>query len=215
MRIIFCLPGNRFSIGYFNCWNDTMAYLSSKNIESRYSMAYSPIVASSRNAVLLGSNRKDFTKKPFDSKVDYDYMFWIDSDIIWNPRQVIQLIEHNKDVVSGCYISTNTTHYPICKKMNDEELIEKGNYSLISRDDLKQEKELFKVDFAGFGFIAIKKGVFESIEYPWFEIPTRTIGHITDLTGEDVDWCMKARGKGYDIYVDPNCIVGHEKTIVI
>lgn len=215
MKIIFCLPGNNFSIGYFNCWNNTVAYLNSKGIESRYSMSYSPIVASTRNSILLGSNHKDFTKKPFNSLIDYDYLFWIDSDIIWRPEQILDLINHDKDVVSGCYISTDTKNYPICKKMDDDYLLNNGNYKLMSRDDMNLEKDLFTADFVGFGFVVIKKGVFEAMDYPWFEIPTRTVGHITDLTSEDVNWCMKVRDKGYEIHVDPNCKVGHEKKIVL
>ena len=80
---------------------------------------------------------------------------------------------------------------------------------------MAEEKKIFKVDYVGFGFVAVKYGVFESMKYPWFENPVRQVGDITDITSEDVYWCMKARQQNYEIFVDPTCLVGHQKSIVI
>jgi GT2 family glycosyltransferase len=37
---------------------------------------------------------------------------------------------------------------------------------------------------------------------------------MVDFTTEDVAFCLRAREKGYTVYVDPQVRVGHEKKIV-
>jgi len=61
----------------------------------------------------------------------------------------------------------------------------------------------------------IKKGVFESMEYPWFRPEFVQVGNAKDFTMEDVAFCREATRKGYKILVDPTVIVGHEKTRVL
>jgi GT2 family glycosyltransferase len=218
MKIIFCLPGRQFSSDYFICWNKTLDYLRLQGIDVKFSNAYNPICATTRNSILLANmyqKGKNTEQKPFAENVKYDYLFWIDDDIVWNPEQVLQLIDHKKDIVSGCYVIQGKQAYPICKQMDDKDLIETGSYKFITKQEMANEKKIFKVDYVGFGFLLIKHGIFESMKYPWFENPVRTVGDVTDLTSEDVYWCMKAKQQGYEIYVDPNCLVGHQKNIVL
>jgi GT2 family glycosyltransferase len=218
MRIIFCLPGCRFSSQYFIAWNKTIDYMRIQGIDVKFSNAYNPICATTRNHILLGGMYQkgaDTNQKPFAGQIEYDYLFWIDDDIIWEPNQIMQLLDHKKDIVSGCYLMYNMVQYPICKVMDDDYLIKTGCYQFVSKEDLQKEEKIFKVDYVGFGFMAIKYGIFESMKYPWFETPTRSVGNITDLTSEDAYWCMKAREQGYEVYVDPKCIVGHQKYITI
>ena len=80
---------------------------------------------------------------------------------------------------------------------------------------IEKDKSLIKVNYVGMGWMLVKKGVFESIKYPWFEPIRKTIGGYTDFTMEDVAFCHKAIEQGHDIYVDPKIIVGHEKTVVL
>lgn len=65
------------------------------------------------------------------------------------------------------------------------------------------------------GFILVKKGVFESMEYPWFKPIEKKIGNMVDFTMEDVAFCLTAREKGFEIYVDPTVRVGHEKKVIL
>lgn len=215
MRIIFCLPGENFSINYFNCWNHTLAALSGKGIDVRYSAAYNANVGATRNIILGGNNRRGREQAPFDGKVEYDWLFWVDDDCVWTPEQVVTLINHDKDIVSGCTVLSDNRTYNICKHMRDDDLLENGTFDMLDRERLAQEKELFEADYVGFAFLAVKRGVFEKMEYPWFEIPTRTIGHITDMTSEDCWWCLKARDKGFKIWVDPSVVLGHEKNVIL
>jgi hypothetical protein len=77
-------------------------------------------------------------------------------------------------------------------------------------------KSLFTADYIGFGWVLVRKGVFESIEYPWFAPKLRKLpGGIEDVCSEDVAFCADAREAGFEIWVDPRVRVGHEKIQVI
>jgi len=81
-------------------------------------------------------------------------------------------------------------------------------------------KEIIPVDIAGFGFIAMKSGVFEKIERPWFGYMSNIVfdskGNRRYISlGEDISWCMKAKEVGFTIYFDPSILVDHMKTIAV
>ena len=64
------------------------------------------------------------------------------------------------------------------------------------------------------GFMLVKKGVFESLAYPWFRPLEKRIGDMTDFTMEDVSFCLRAKEKGFKVYIDPQVRLGHEKRVI-
>jgi len=78
-------------------------------------------------------------------------------------------------------------------------------------DDFKSKYSKFPVVYTGFGFMLIKRGVFESMKYPWFRPEYVNIRGSKDFTMEDVAWCREATRLGYKVMIDPNIVVGHEK----
>ena len=71
----------------------------------------------------------------------------------------------------------------------------------------------FKVEYAGFGFLLFKHGIFEQLKYPWFEPTYLQIKKSKDFSMEDVTLCLKLKKKKIDVYVHPEVIIGHEKVI--
>jgi hypothetical protein len=53
------------------------------------------------------------------------------------------------------------------------------------------------VDYTGFGWVLIQKGVFEGLEYPWFAPKMQVFesGAVQDMCGEDVSFCLDAKEK--------------------
>ena len=86
-------------------------------------------------------------------------------------------------------------------------------------DSIQNRKKPFTVDYTGFGWVMIRKGVFENKEmkYPWFAPKMQVFesGAVQDMCGEDVSFCLDAIEAGYEIWCDPRIRVGHEKTRVI
>ena len=81
-------------------------------------------------------------------------------------------------------------------------------------------KEIIQVQSIGFGFVAIKTGVFERMERPWFAHMLQNIVNsrgdkLPDALGEDISWCVRAYKAGIPVYFDPSVLVNHTKTIEI
>jgi len=161
--------------------------------------------------VLRGKNQK-----PFNEKLKYDYLFWIDNDIVFDPEQVKILINHNQDIISGLYLMENETQFATVKNWDNDKFKKEGHFDFLTNNDLKVMPRIFSVSYTGFGFIAIKYGVFENMKYPFFEPIYYDLGdNIVDFSMEDVSFCQKAIKNGYKIQIDKNIIVGHEKKKII
>lgn len=214
MRIVFCLPGKSFSNNFLFSWSSTMADFNNREIEYLLSMKYSSNVYYVRTMCLGGDVLAGPTQLPFQGKIDYDYIMWIDSDQVWKPDQIIQLIERNVDIVGGLYKMAGGTNFTAVKDWDEKFFIQNGSFQFLTPDDIKGKNDLIEVSYNGFGFMLIKKGVFEAIGYPWFRPEYQTIIDLEDFASEDVSLCKIAQQKGFKIWVDPKVIVGHEKTIV-
>ena len=155
------------------------------------------------------------SQAPFGGKISYDYMLWIDSDIVFDNKAFDKLLKLNKPIVSGWY-SQPGGYTPVVEHMEDDFSEKHGAYKFISAKEMSELKSPFKADYTGFGWILIKKGVFEKLPYPWFAPKRRTIGEdIEDMCSEDVAFCLDAKTAGFEIWVDPSVRVGHEKIMVI
>jgi hypothetical protein len=110
-------------------------------------------------------------------------------------------------------------HYATVEKWDDDYFLRNGNYQFMTPEMVQQKKELFPVAYTGFGWMLMKKGVFESLEYPWFQPTWKEWKHngkqIREFLMEDVSFCNMIQEKGYQIWADPEVIVGHEKMMVL
>lgn len=215
MKVIFCLPGNNFSDKWMHSWMDTLTVMSQNNISWAYSMAYDPVVYYTRNRILGGNNIDGINQKPFRGNIEYDYQIWIDSDIVWQGSDILKLLQHQKPIVSGCYMMANNQELPIVENLDWDRLSESGTFRFLNRNDLAAKNSIFRASYVGFGFLAIAKGVMETMEYPWFR--PRFVQHndFFDFTAEDVGFCWSAQDLGHEIWVDPSIRVGHQKHITL
>lgn len=163
----------------------------------------------------LGADvRRGENQKPFDEKIDYSHLMWIDSDILFNPQQFQKLIDDDKDIVSGLYLMDNGQQFASVKDWDEEYFKKNSSFQFLSPRDIENQKELIDMSYTGFGFMLIKKGVFESMSYPWFKPIEKKIGDMIDFTMEDVAFCLRAKEQGFKIFVDPAIRVGHEKKVI-
>lgn len=216
-KLVLCIPGSSFSREFVQCLTNAVSQLSREGHLVQLSFAYDANVHYARSRVLLCETLRGVDQKPFDGKIEYDYLMWIDSDVLFTADDIRSLIKHDKDIVTGCYLMHNNSHYPLVQKMDDKHFLEKGHYQFLGRKDIEAKKdELFTVEYAGFGFLGVKHGVFESIKYPYFApefLDFGTDGKIVEQASEDVSWCMKVRQNGYQIWCDPSIKVAHQKLI--
>jgi len=218
-RIIFCLPGREYSGQFLSCWSELLLWCLTNNYDIKFVNTYSPNLYYVRNMCLGGNTVSGVDQKPFQGNLDYDYLMWIDSDVIFTPKNLIQLLNLDKDIASGLYIMQDNIYYATVEKMDDDFYRKNGSYKFLTRMDIKNKKGPFTVDYTGFGWMLIKNGVFESLKYPWFRPLwsnlTKNSIEIEEFCMEDVAFCKLVKENGYDVWIDPNCIVGHEKAIIL
>jgi hypothetical protein len=221
MTVIFCIPGNSFSSRFLLNWTNLIHSLKSRGIEYILKTGVSSIVHEARSKCLEGHKILGKNQIPFQGKLKYDYIMWIDSDIDFSPEQFYTLLDMNKPIASGMYKiqndQVNNSQYAV-------KPLDSWKENLLS-DIFLQQNQLINtqipVDFAGMGWMLVAKGVIESMQYPWFrsECESKNVDGIpypvVELVGEDVYFCRVANSMGFGVWVNTGCIVGHEKTVVL
>lgn len=217
--IVFLLPGRTFTQGFVKSFDDVVSSLMQmKALQIYKSFEYSSDIYACRNTIIAPRDFGPYPvegKKPFNGKLEYDWMLWIDSDMVFTVHDVMKITSHDVDVVSGvCPIDYNRV--ALADIVEDERGVGIAYQTTTSIQDApREENGLVKVEFTGFAFLAVRRGVFESIEFPWFETKEIKRGNAKILMGEDFAMCERIREAGFTIYADPSVRIGHEKAMVL
>jgi len=212
MKIIFCLPGRDYSREFLMSWSDTLVQCTAKGHQVLVSQNYSSVVHFARAKCLGGDVLSGASQVPFQGKVDYDVMIWIDSDIVFKADDVFKILESPHDVTAGVYMMEDLKHYAVVQEWDEDHFKQHGTFKFMEPAEPDGFK---KVAYSGMGFMAIRKGVVEDLTYPWFWAPLQNIGSLTEMVSEDVAFCKAMSAAGHDIYVDTSLRVGHQKKLVI
>lgn len=222
MKIIFCLPGNTFSGIFLQNFVILTDWCRNNKIDFQICNYFSSYVTHSRNHLMQGTILRPTIQAPFDGKIEYDYLMWIDSDMVFTPENLKKLIDvaeskkYKKDYVfSGVYYQTIVDNTTIIEKWIDKEFTNPKNQLMTTRQQIKERKEPFTADAIGWGWVLVRKGFFEQIPYPWFDNLHIKVGDKEEITSEDFGLCLKAKKQKLKIWIDPTNVVGHEKHTVI
>jgi hypothetical protein len=212
--VLIATPGTKLEADYVDSLVKTLEECGKKNISYRWLNGKSSLVHHARELTATGGD--GFTlnpnhKGPLGDSITYNKIFWIDSDIQWKPEDFFKLYYSDLEVVSGAYLLANG-------KTTAVHLI--NSQLPLSKKDAMKMKDVCQAQTIGFGFVAVKSGVFEKIERPWFSHLSQEITNdlgikIYDSVGEDISWCIKASNCGVPIYFDPSVLVNHIKTVQI
>ena len=138
-------------------------------------------------------------------KGKYDYILWIDSDMVFNSFVLYDLLEADKDIVTAVCFMRRAPYEPcIYSKLRmgatlEEDQIEKY---------FDYPEGVFEVEACGMAMCLMKVAVLEDIilkvGQPFF--PVRS-DHRT--LGEDLSFCYNARKCGHKIWATSKPVVGH------
>ena len=226
-RIIFALPGDNFSSKFLISWTSTI----SKVMDMRkYDILISPATGSFVSFVRMKTLGLDTLRgdnqKPFDNQ-DFDVWITIDSDIIFTPEQVIDLIDSTEHhpVVAGMYRMSDLVNYAFVKDWDINYFKENGTFKFSTPEEIEVWKKetsfkYYPVAYTGMGFMAVKKEVFDKMKYPYFDselhiIETDDGKTIRDISSEDVAFSKNIIKAGYQIMINTDIRVGHLKSLVI
>jgi hypothetical protein len=151
------------------------------------------IVQSARNKLFFNAYHKD-----------YDCVVWIDSDIEWDPKDLLKLITSPLDVVGATYRRKTIKELYVAKISN-----------LISGD-------VIDVDGIGFGFLKMSRKVIDSLwntnqSYEDDKSMCKNIFEVVVSNGhmysEDYIACKKIKDLGFNVYLDKTINLSHTSKI--
>lgn len=211
VNVIIATPGHSVTTSYLKSLLATSAVFASEGITFTYTSGYSSHVADAREVTLSGTRINSLEEsRPLEGNITYDTILWIDSDISWNPEDALKLIKSDKEIITGAYLLAGGE-----SSVHPNKLQAAYRY-----EDIIKKTELEVIDGCGFGFLAVKQGVFEKMPRPWFQ--SAVAQHIIDgksyefnVIGEDLSWCMNVKKIGYEIWFDPTVRVNHQKTMFL
>jgi hypothetical protein len=216
-RVIIGLPGDHFSQAFLLSWTETLvALLNAGRYEVLVSPGKSSFVPFARMKTLGLDVLRGKNQTPFNGS-EYDVFVSIDSDVVFSPVQLIELIESTEihPVVSGYYMMANNKHFAVVRDWNKTHFAEHGTFSFLEPKDTEADIRAFaaeleerkrcveakeelkplsaprfeRVSYAGMGFFACKKEVLDALSYPYFH---RELQRIRGKDGvELVDMCSE------------------------
>ena len=141
---------------------------------------------------------------------DCTHLMFVDADIGWNPVDVVQLVNHQKDIVVGAYPQKTMPPLYVINKLEEPE----------------REGDLVEVLNAGTGFMLIKRDVFLKLieqgatkytddigldsqtnnnQYDFFNCTVADGQYLT----EDYSFCHAVRSAGFQIWLDTTIELTH------
>ncbi len=218
--IVFCLPGRGVSYIFLKAFVQLCFDIVQTGGSIQISQDYSSMVNFARCKCLGANVLRGPQQKPWDGKLTYDYQLWIDSDIVFDTEKFYRLLWMQKDIAAGWYCTEDGKTTSVAHWLEEDDFRTNGgvmNHETI--ETMSKRRKPFTVDYTGFGWLLIKKGVFEheGMPYPWFAPKMQVFesGEVQDMCGEDVSFCLDAIEAGFEIWCDPKIRVGHEKTRII
>ena len=126
----------------------------------------------------------------------YTHVLWLDADMIFQPSLLDDLLDDDKDFISGV---AHSRRPPYCSCL----------FSCL--DDLNHMQryeeypdDVFEVAGCGFACVLIKTEVLKAVQMNY-----KTCFLPEPSWGEDLSFCRRARAMGYKIHADPYVRLGH------
>lgn len=207
--VLIVTPGSSVVAQYVKSLSETLAECQRRGLTYKWLNGQGSLVYFAREVALTGdSHLNPDDRGPLHDKVTYNKVFWIDSDIEWTVSDFFKLYESDHEVICGAYLLGDRTTTSVHAW---------GKVGGIPKKEILKMKSPLKIQSMGFGFVAMKSGVFERIPRPWFTHFPQAMRNsrgeeVQTILGEDISWCIKAFQVGIDIYFDPKVLVNHIKT---
>ena len=164
------------------CLISTIGETFRQGIRLKVTFATGTLVTHVRNKLV-----EEFLKTP-----EFTHLFFVDSDMVFNPTWLKRLIDADKDMICGIARTRGDICYNIYQKD-----IESSKYR--SLDSVKDINGLMEIDATGMAFMLMKRKVVAMI---------REFNSVGEKS-EDILWCEKAKDLGFKIFCDTECKLGH------
>ena len=135
------------------------------------------------------------------------HVLLVDDDMAIKPDALKKLLAHDKDIVSGLYLSHAFPHQPLAF----DGFTDKGLIRYLSLN--KGMGGLVKVEATGFGCVLIKTDVLKRMERPWVRLGELNPEQWCDDIG--FYWRLHKECPDVEVFVDTDVRVGHIKQLIL
>lgn len=132
----------------------------------------------------------------------YDYVLFVDSDMVFDKTDIEKLVRHDADIVSGLYVTRNGENMNVAyNKIITRRRFPFRAPKLFADNGVTGYAEIAA---CGFGFCLIKTDVIKRMakRYKSLFEPFKGVG-------EDIAFCIRAKRCGYKIMIDRDVRLGH------
>ena len=126
-------------------------------------------------------------------KSDFDYIFWVDSDMKFPIDAPMRLLARNKDIVGANYRRRRFPNPNFTGMMGAA-----GQFTEFQTTDNSPAMEL--IDVLPHGLVLVKREVYEKIPQPHYL--QEYVAALNLEIGEDIFFCQQAQKSGYQIWCD-------------
>jgi hypothetical protein len=133
------------------------------------------------------------------------HILFLDDDMAYPANTILKLLAHDKDAVTGLYLSRAYPHQPLIFDEFDED--GKALYSYLT----ETTPPLKKVVAAGLGCVLIKVEALQKMEPPWVRLGELDIQEWCD----DIGFFWRFYKAGLELYCDTTLHIGHIGTVSI
>jgi uncharacterized membrane protein len=126
-------------------------------------------------------------------KSDFDYIWWVDSDMKFPIDTPIRLLAHNKPIVGVNYRRRRFPNPNFTGMMGNP-----GSYTEFKTTQDSPDMEL--IDVLPHGCVLVKREVYEKIPQPHYI--QEYISELNLEIGEDIYFCQQVKKAGYEIWCD-------------
>lgn len=133
---------------------------------------------------------------------NFDYVLWIDSDMVFEPDLLHRLLEsiEGRDFVCGLYFRRMPPYTPAAYETLEP----------FPMPVMEVHKNIFEIGAAGFGCVLTRTKMLKDV----FDKFGTAFCPFEDM-GEDIAFCKRAKSIGYKLHCDPTVKVGHVGRIIV
>ena len=210
--VVIATPGKSAKMEYIKSLVETTTWLHKQGLSYKFLSKFSSFVPSAREKTATDSDDHNWDATEIaDGAFTYGKLIWIDSDIIWTVETFERMLNHKLDVV-GAMVPVNDSGMITAMRLG-ENLVPKT----LSWKDLMFDEDPVEVDGLGFGMLAVRYGVFESVPRPWFVIRKARLDGVSFPVnyGEDYSASLNIKDAGFKLWLDPLAKVQHVKEYLL
>ena len=152
----------------------------------------------------ISKNRNEIAKQALTACAEW--IWYVDDDQIFPPNTLLKLLARNVSIVSGLYLQRKAPYVP---HIYDRE---EPNGAVHAKCLEPGESGLKRVLSTGAGCLLIRTAVLKALDLPYWRLGQIGGPLGTDAWGDDIDFCRRARAKGFTIWCDLDAPVGHFMT---